>query len=93
MNGEATTLPEALDTIAYNRMNDFWNDYDGIKQEDLMKTMKIFGSLSMKPELHCRVWYFEGLYGRAEPMRLLLTHANIPWEDVSVKMNDWPHLK
>ena len=58
-----------------------------------MNIIKIFATLQPQPATQFRVWYFEGLYGRAEPMRLLLTHANCVWEDVNVKMGDWAHLK
>ena len=61
--------------------------------DDLMKIFKIFGELNMKPESQIRVWYFGGMYGRAEPIRLLLTHAGIPWEDMSIKSSDWSNLK
>ena len=61
--------------------------------DDLKNIFKIFGTHQPAPQTQFRVWYFEGLYGRGEPLRLLLTHANQVWEDVNVKMADWAHLK
>jgi hypothetical protein len=46
-------------------------------------------TFAMKPESKYRIWYFEGMYGRGEPIRLLLSHANQGWEDLGVKMPEW----
>ena len=39
-----------------------------------------------------KLYYFD-LYGRAEPMRLLLTHAKAEWEDIRVTGDSWKELK
>jgi hypothetical protein len=61
--------------------------------EDLGKTLMTFRTFGMKPESKYRIWYFEGMYGRAEVIRLLLDHANVPYEDLGVKLGDWGMLK
>jgi hypothetical protein len=48
----------------------------------------------MKPESKYRIWYFEGLYGRAEPIRQLLTHAGVAFEDMGLDfIKTWPMVK
>ena len=39
-----------------------------------------------------KVQYFN-LYGRAEPIRMLLTHAKVEFEDVRYEFADWPAIK
>ena len=39
-----------------------------------------------------KLHYFN-FYGRAEPIRMLLTHANIAFEDIRVPFPDWPGVK
>lgn len=90
--GGAAVLTEAEDTVAWERANALDPSYNGVKIDDLMKWMKISKQLAMKPESVYRIWYFQG-YGRGEAIRLLLTHAGVPWEDVGVPVEDWPHLK
>lgn len=34
--------------------------------------------MNMRPGAMYRIWYFE-FYGRAEAIRLMLTHAGIDW--------------
>ena len=58
-----------------------------------MKALGVLGALAMKPETEYRIWYFKNIYGRAEVMRLLLTHKGICWEEFCVEPSDWPHLK
>jgi glutathione S-transferase len=41
-----------------------------------------------KPTLH----YFAG-YGRAEAIRMLLTHAKVEFKDERIGFGDWPALK
>lgn len=65
-------------------MDGLFTDHEGIVMQDLQNIFKIFGTHQMKQESQFRVWYFGGLYGRAEPIRLLLSHANVGWEDVIV---------
>ena len=93
VNGDGVNIPEDLDRVAWSRLNATFPDHENVVHDDLMKIFKTFGELGPKPETEVRVWYFAGMYGRAEPIRLLLTHAGIPWEDIGVQMGDWPHLK
>lgn len=93
MNGEGVTIPEDTDRKIWQRTNEYFSDHDGVTMMDLGKSLKTFGTFAMKPDSKYRIWYFEGLYGRAECMRLLLTHANIGWEDMPVKLGDWGMLK
>ena len=37
----------------------------------------------MRPGAMYRIWYFE-FYGRAEAARLMLTHAGVDWQDMSL---------
>ena len=39
-----------------------------------------------------KLHYFN-FYGRAEPIRMLLTHAKIAFEDIRVPFPDWPGVK
>ena len=39
-----------------------------------------------------KLHYFD-IYGRAEPIRMLLNHAKVEFEDVRHQMQDWPKLK
>ena len=38
------------------------------------------------------ILYFP-LYARADCLKLLLSHANIPFKEVTVEFKDWPELK
>ena len=44
------------------------------------------------PIQHAEVEYFEG-HGRAEPIRMLLSHAGCKFTNKYIKMEDWPQLK
>ncbi len=39
-----------------------------------------------------KLHYFN-FYGRGEPIRLLLTHAKIPFEDIRMTLPEWPAAK
>lgn len=39
-----------------------------------------------------KVYYFDG-YGRAEPIRLILSHVKVPFEDVRYSFEEWPTKK
>ena len=39
-----------------------------------------------------KVHYFP-IYGRGEPIRMLLSHAKVQFEDVKVPMDQWPKIK
>jgi len=82
MNGEGVTLPEDVDRKIWQLSREYFTEGAGFSMDDLSKTIHTFRTFGMSPEPKYRIWYFEGLYGRAEPIRLLLTHAGIPWEDL-----------
>ena len=46
----------------------------------------------MDPEFLYTLHYFP-LYGRAEPLRLLLSHANVPYVNHHITFEDWPQYK
>ena len=37
--------------------------------------------------------HYFGFFGRGEPVRMLLTHANIPFEDKRYTLEEWPGVK
>ena len=37
--------------------------------------------------------YYANLYGRAEPIRILLNHAKIPFEDFRFEFSGWPAIR
>ena len=37
--------------------------------------------------------YYLPIYGRAEPIRILLNHAKIPFEDFRIPFPDWHSFK
>ena len=39
-----------------------------------------------------KVYYFDG-YGRAECIRMLLTHAKVEFTDVRITPTEWPTMK
>lgn len=39
-----------------------------------------------------KLYYFPS-YGRAEPLRLMLHHAGIEYEECFIEMDDWPKHK
>ena len=39
-----------------------------------------------------KIHYF-AFYARAEPLRIMLAHANADWEDNSFGFDQWPALK
>ena len=39
-----------------------------------------------------KVYYFP-IYGRGESIRMMLTHAKQPFDDVKIQMGDWPKYK
>ena len=54
--------------------------------------MKICSDLCMKKDSEYRIWYFP-FYGRAECMRLILTHAGCKFEDIGIPQSIWPDCK
>ena len=92
MNGEGVTIPDDIDRKIWQQTNEHFSDHDGVTMEDLGKSLATFKTFGMKPESKYRIWYFQ-MYGRGEPMRLLLTHAGIPWEDMTVTNPEWGMLK
>lgn len=40
-----------------------------------------------------KIWYFAGFYGRAEGIRLLLTHAGVSFEENPLTLAEWPNIK
>jgi len=38
-------------------------------------------------------FHYFGLMVRGEPIRMLLAHANVPFEDHRITMEDWPNHK
>ena len=48
--------------------------------------------LGVSPGCMYKVHYFDG-YGRAEAMRMLLSHAGVKWEDRRIDMMKWGGIK
>lgn len=38
-------------------------------------------------------FYYFPFYVRGEPIRMMLEHAGVQWEDVKVTFDQWPALK
>ena len=45
-----------------------------------------------RPSNQLQLHYFD-VNGRAEPMRMLLNHAGVPFNDVRLQQSDWPNTK
>ena len=54
-------------------------------------TQYIINSKDIKTS-EMKVIYFD-VYGRAEPLRMLLNHAKVEFEDVRINRPDWPQFK
>ena len=44
------------------------------------------------PDTSYKLHYFNG-QGRAEPIRMMLTHAKAEWRDMRIVFDQWPKLK
>lgn len=87
-NGCAPLSPDEQEGY-YNLMNTYNPHVDGIDLWSINNSGKVYAAIKKNtPEY--RIWYFDG-YGRAEPIRLLLTHANVSWEDWPIPFKDWYH--
>lgn len=89
---ESGSLPEDQEKTTWECMNKLNQSYTGLKKDDFRMTNMILYKMNMKPDCMYRIWYFD-FYGRAEPIRMLLTHAGIKWEDIPVSFNIWPQFK
>ena len=76
-------LPKEMECKSFEIINKLNPDTPGIKKEDLGKTNMICQRFNMRPGAMYRVWFLE-FYGRAEAIRLLLTHAGIEWQDMQL---------
>ena len=71
-------LAKDLEMMAWEAINSLNPDTPGVKKEDMGRTNMICQRLNMRPGAMYRIIYFE-FYGRAECIRLMLTHAGIDW--------------
>ena len=78
--------------MAFEAINKLNPDTPGLKKEDLGRTNMICQRFNMRPGAMYRIWYFE-FYGRAECIRLMLTHAGIDWQDMPLTQEQWGKIK
>ena len=85
-------LSKDLEMMAFEAINSMNPDTPGIKKEDLGRTNMICQRMNMRPGAMYRIWYF-AFYGRAECIRLMLTHAGVDWQDMPLTQEQWGKIK
>ena len=86
-------LPDVQETTTWECMNKLNQSYTGLKKDDFRLTNMILYHMNMRPGCMYRVWMFDGFYGRGEPLRMLLTHAGIKWDEFPIPLAIWPKVK